>query len=278
MNKIGTIIVNWNSLQFTLDFLEMYRNSHIKGDQLVLVNNSPEDNDEVLKIKEKYIKVINTNKNLGYAGALNKGMNYLDKEDIDWILLINNDVKIDSKFIERLRSLKDRNTIYSPVITNHDSDIVQNTGGKLVLLYGGTINLNKGVQIQDIKKVDPDFLSGCCLFFHKEVLEKVGYLDESYGSYYEDVEWCFRAREKGVSLEVLWDLTLPHYHSMSTSNNSGFKDYLIAKNSIKFAKSDLNKFNASVFIFFSMLTGFFWVLPRPKNLPYFFRGVKDGLL
>jgi GT2 family glycosyltransferase len=205
-------------------------------------------------------------------------MNYLDKEDIDWILLINNDVKIDSKFIERLRSLKDRNTIYSPVITNHDSDIVQNTGGKLVLLYGGTINLNKGVQIQDIKKVDPDFLSGCCLFFHKEVLEKVGYLDESYGSYYEDVEWCFRAREKGVSLEVLWDLTLPHYHSMSTSNNSGFKDYLIAKNSIKFAKSDLNKFNASVFIFFSMLTGFLWVLPRPKNLPYFFRGVKDGLL
>ena len=210
---------------------------------------------------------------------MNFGLKYLrEKTKINWFLVINNDVQISQDFLDTFRRQNDENTIYSPVITNIDKKTVQNTGGKLVLLYGGTINLNKGKQLDEIKKIEPDFLSGCCMYFHKSVIDRIGFFDESYESYFEDVDFCFRARRKGINLEVLWDLILPHYHSMSTKNISGYKDYLITRNAIKFAKADLSGIKRYIFVKLSIIVGFFWVAKRPRNLPFYFRGVKDGLL
>lgn len=278
MKNIGIVIVNWNSLKYTLSFLKDFRASRKSGDLLIIINNSPEDNTHLYQEKSSVVRIINTNKNLGYSGGLNTGIRYLLKRtECEWILLINNDVIIDSKFIEELRSQNNVNAIYSPVITNVGDDIVQNSGGKVRLLYGGTINLNKGRDFKNTKHLSLDFLSGCCLYLHKSVVDRIGLLDESYESYFEDVDYSYRAYRNGIDLEVLWDLKLPHYHSMSTKNNSGYKDFLIARNAIKFAKSNLNGISKMIFIIQSIIVGFFWVLPRPKNLSYFFNGVIKGL-
>lgn len=279
MKKIGIVITNWNSLKYTLGFIKDFKRLRPQGSTLVIVNNSPEDNTRLLKEKSKIITIINTDKNLGYAGGLNQGILYLkDKTEVDWFMLMNNDVKLTKEFFADLLKLENQNTIYSPVIINVEDDIVQNTGGKLVLYYGGTLNLNKGNQFQEMVKAEPDFLSGCCLFMNRKVIEKVGELDEFYESYYEDVEYSFRARKKGIKLEVLWDTPLRHYHSMSTKNISGYKDFLITRNSLWFARKDLIFPRKYIFIFFAVVIGFFWVLPRPKNLPFYFKGVIKGLL
>jgi len=255
LNKIGVVTVNYRSLQYTLQFVEGISKS-IKDYLLIVVNNSPEDTQKLKELESKEVILINSKKNSGYSGGLNLGLKYLQKNtNCEWFLIGNNDVIIDDEFISEIGKLTDKDTIYSPVIMNVGNDIVQNTGGDIGILYGGTINVNKGKHISEIKKTQPDFLSGCFLYFHKNVLDKVGYFDESYESYFEDVD-----------------------HSMSTKDNTGKKDFLIARNAIYFAKKDLNGIKKYLFIFFSILVGFFWVLPRPKNLPYFFRGVKEGLL
>lgn len=278
LKKIGIVITNWNSLKYTLDFIKAFNRFRSQGSNLVIVNNSPEDNQKLLKEKSQTVKIINTNKNLGYAGGLNQGIRQLLQDGkTDWFLLMNNDVKLTKKFFDDLLEVKDENTIYSPVILNVENDIVQNTGGKLVLHYGGAINLNKGSQFQEIVKIEPDFLSGCCLFMNRKVIEKVGELNELYESYYEDVDYSFRARKEGIKLEILWDTPLRHYHSMSTKNISGYKDFLITRNSLWFARRDLAFSRKQIFIFFAVVIGFFWVLPRPKNLPYYFNGVIKGL-
>lgn len=279
MKKLGIVIVNWNSLKYTLEFSNAFKKLRPQGSILVVVNNSPEDNEKLSKISSDTVIVLNTNGNLGYAGGLNRGIKYLQKDKrVDWYLLINNDVKLTKDFINDLLQVTDTNTIYSPVIVNMHDDIVQNTGGDMRIFIGGTVNLNKGKHFEKIIRKTPDFLSGCCLFMHKNVVEKVGEMDEFYESYYEDIDYSFRARRKGVKLEVLWNTKLRHHHSMSTKNISGYKDFLITRNSIWFAQKDLSFPRKQIFVFFGILVGFFYVLPRPRNLPFYFRGVKEGLL
>lgn len=278
MKQIGVVTVNYRSLKYTFEFAEAIGKT-LDNYLLVIVNNSPEDADKLKKLESKNIVIINSQRNVGYSGGLNIGMEYIiQKTQIDWLLIGNNDVIITDEFIKKLSELTDENTIYSPVIMNVKDDIVQNTGGNVGILYGGTINVNKGKNLSEIKKVQPDFLSGCFLFFHKVVIQKVGLFDEEYESYFEDVDFSMRAMRKGVRLEIVWDWTLRHYHSMSTKHNSGEKDYLIARNAIYFAKKDLTSIRKYVFIFSAIVIGFFWVLPRPKNLPFYFKGIMKGLL
>lgn len=278
MKKLGIVIVNWNSLKYTLEFIKTFESLKLSKSFIIIINNSPKDNQKLDELRSESIRLVNTNENLGYAGGLNKGIKYLlENTDSEWILLVNNDVKLTQELFYAFDNLEDKNTIYSPVIVNTNDDIVQNTGGGIRVYLGGTINLNKGVEFNKIKKLDPDFISGCCMYMHKDVIKKVGYFDEEYGSYFEDVDFSLRAKEKGIKLQILWDTMLRHYHSMSTKNISGFKDFLITRNSLWFARRDLKFPKKQIFMFFAVVVGFFSILPRPKNLPFYFRGVIKGL-
>src|SRR5437763_1022511 len=62
--------------------------------ELVIVNNST--NIDLEKLKEKYISVINTEKNLGYFGGIKFGMDQYTTNDIDYIVICNNDIEIKS--------------------------------------------------------------------------------------------------------------------------------------------------------------------------------------
>lgn len=278
MKKIGIVIVNWNSLKYTNSFISDFKSISPTDSTLVVVNNSKEDNTQLLKKQSKNIKIINTNSNLGYAGGLNKGIEYLKKKtECDWFLLINNDVKLTRELFSDLLNVEDTNTIYSPVILNINNDIVQNTGGRINIWVGGAINLNKEKLYKDIKKVNPDFVSGCCMFVSKDVIIKVGDFEESYGSYCEDVDFCVRAVKGGVRLEILWDTVLRHYHSMSTKNISGYKDYLITRNVLWFARRNIIGLKKYLFILNSIVVNFFTILTRYRNLKHYFTGVRDGL-
>lgn len=277
MKKLGIVTVNYRSLKYTLQFVEGISKS-IKDFVLVVVNNSPEDNDRLLEESSEFIIIINTNDNHGYSGGLNIGIDYLQQNtDSDWILLINNDVKLTKSFFNDLMSLEDENTVFSPTIVNIHNDIVQNTGGKLNIWIGGALNINKGKKIHKTTKTKPDFLSGCCLFMSMKVLDKVGKLNDNYGSYCEDMDFSYRAIEKGVKLEVLWDTILRHYHSMSTKSIPGYKDFLITRNLLWFAKKNLKFPRRQILIFNSIVVGFFTILTRPQNLSFFFKGVIEGL-
>ena len=57
-------------------------------------------------------------------------------------------------------------------------------------------------------------LTGCCLLVRREVLQKVGAFDERYGiGFFEDDDWCIRAREAGFELLVALNVFIHHFGS-----------------------------------------------------------------
>jgi GT2 family glycosyltransferase len=278
---IGIVTVNWNGYEVTHNLVKQILENTYQDFRLIVVNNSPDDKskfDQDPYFTDHRIEMIHSPINAGYSGGLNLGMKtLLLSPQISHFLLLNNDVVIEKEFIDQLLCLgKDENKIYAPLILYQDTDLVQNTGGNIYIWLGGGMNLNKNVPVTKIHKSQPDFLSGCILFMRREIIEKVGLFDEVFGSYFEDTDYCFRAKAIGIDLEILWGIQARHFHSYSTQGNKNYKVYLLNRNQIIFAKKHLSPIPRIVFITAAIVRGFLFNLFSNRFSNYL-KGVKEGL-
>jgi GT2 family glycosyltransferase len=278
---IGIVTVNWHGFEVTRNLVAQILKNDVQPLRLVVINNSPEEKvqfDADALFTNDMIAVIHSAENIGYAGALNQGIKMLlAVPEVSNFLLMNNDVEIAENFLSQMLAEAQRpDRIYAPLILYRDTDRVQNTGGKLHLWLGGTINLNKDTPVSQIRKIAPDFLSGCILFMHRTVVDKVGLFDERFGSYYEDLDYSLRARAAVVVIEILWQIEARHFHSYSTQGDGSYKVYLLNRNQILFAKKHLPPIQREFFIISAVLRGFLQNLPGGR-FPAYLRGVQEGL-
>jgi len=68
-----------------------------------------------------------------------------------------------------------------------------------------------------------DYISGCALLVRKQVIEKIGMLDPVYHSYYEDTDWCVRAKRQGYKIIYVPESKL--WHKGSSSTGGGYTSY-----------------------------------------------------
>jgi hypothetical protein len=276
---ITAILVNWNKFNETQFVSNLLLNTNYPNLNIVISNNNPQHNKKTVDFANKFKKIhyINNNKNIGYSGGINKAIKFSFKNiKSQFFLILNTDVSFDKNFLKNLSKNNRKDTIYSPVVLYEGTKLIQNTGGKLSIITGGTININKNKQKKFMKKIQPDFLSGCCLFFHNSIIKNIGFFYEPFESYYEDVDFCFRAVKKNFKLKIIWDQFLYHKHSSSTRNNKMYKSYLIIRNSIIFAQKNLKSPIKYLFIFNSIVTNFLYRFTT-ISISKFVKAVISGL-
>ena len=281
MTAFGIVTVNWHGFDATLHLVRQVLGNDEQDFHMVVVNNACDEAplfDQEPTFRDPRLRVIHSPKNVGYTGGLNLGLNaLLANPNISHFLLLNNDVEFDAGFLRQmLTASSDPARIYAPVILYRDSGLVQNTGGTIHLWLGGTLNANKNVPLAAMRRKQPDFLSGCVLFMQRGVVEKLGLFDENFGSYCEDLDYCLRAKNQGVGLEVLWEVSVRHFHSLSTRGNSGYKVYLLNRNQILLAKKHFSPIKRGIFILAAVLRGSLQSLLQRQFRAYL-RGVKEGL-
>ncbi len=197
--RVTIILVNYNGGRITrecVDSLKRMRNQDY--DVLIVDNCSTDDSPDELKrayAEDPQISVIATEENRGFAGGNNFGIRAAIENGAEWILLLNNDTEVEEDFLDRMVRDIDRDTIYAPRI-NLFSD-------RTTPWYAaGQIDFNTGI----VKNGDPEkggevtFASGCCMLFSSDVFRKIGEMDEGYFMYYEDVDYCLRARAAGIRI------------------------------------------------------------------------------
>ena len=89
------------------------------------------------------------------------------------------------------------------------------------------------------KAVEVTFASGCCMCIPSAVVRNVGLLDESYFLYEEDVDYCFRLRQKEIKIYYVPKAIIYHKVSSSTSKTrkmSGTTQYYMIRNKYFFIK------------------------------------------
>jgi GT2 family glycosyltransferase len=85
-----------------------------------------------------------------------------------------------------------------------------------------------------------DAVSGCAMLVKREVIDAIGLLDEEYFFSFEDLDWCFRAREAGFKTVLAAHATAYHEGGRSMGPRSPQRLYYAARNHLRFAgKNDL---------------------------------------
>ncbi|OGL42460.1 MAG: hypothetical protein A2042_06475 [Candidatus Schekmanbacteria bacterium GWA2_38_11] len=224
-DKIGIVLLNYNNS--TLDTLECV-NALIKSgcaqEQIFILDNDSEKKYKDILIKHIPGKVVMSFNpvNSGFAKGCNIGIKYfLNRENISYILLLNNDTIVPVNFLKDLITpflhLDPTVGIVSPLIYyNTDKNQVWYGGVNYIPSIGCyTHNTDKN-KIPINGYVDTNVTTGCCMLFRKTLIEKVGFLDEDYFMYFEDVDFSLKVRRAGF--RILLNVDAHIFHKVGTSS------------------------------------------------------------
>lgn len=178
------------------------------------------------KAKVKFMIIDNDQSNRGFAKAVNLGIKKALRQKISHVLLINPDVIVPKNF---LKSISHNSAdIVAPVIKfKRNNQQVKDFGGLVNLNWGTTVHMEN----QPIKT--PDYVSGAAMLIKSQVFQKIGLFDERFFLYFEDVDFCLRAKQAGFKLAVEPKAVVFH-QLQEGKQKSWFKKYHHFKSQLTF--------------------------------------------
>jgi GT2 family glycosyltransferase len=290
--KVSIVIVNWNGLEDTIECLESLKKVGYPNYEVIVVDNGSTGNDaQVLREKfGDYIHLIANEKNYGFAGGLNIGMRYaLANSASAYILLLNNDIVVAPDFLHQLISFAEADTslgIIGPKNYCYNSpNLIDSMGANMNMWTGKGKCL--GYRHADTGKFDVplevDWL-GPCVLLKAEVIQKIGFYDESYFCYCEDIDYCIRVKKAGYKVMTVPQAKIWHKGGHSTQKMTGLISYYAGRNRFRFMKKHATPWQYRFFLIyffcvhFWLATGYYLVFHRSlKQVINFYRGVRDGL-
>ncbi len=218
---IGVIIVTFNNERDIVACLTSLLAATEKiMTSIIVIDNASSDTTVscISKIfTKKQLTLIPNSRNIGFAKAVNQGIKLLTKQGVQKILFLNPDTIVDVKFLIHL--LQSQNDLVSPVISfKKGNTLYYDIGGRVNWLLGRQYNLLMNHRPRKSSNEVLDYLSGSCLLVDKKVFKKVGLFNEKYFLYFEDVDFCLRAKKAGFRMGVVADAII--FHAVSASSNA----------------------------------------------------------
>ncbi len=291
--KVIITILNFNKCMDTIECIDSLEKINYPNYEIVLVDNGSKDNSAEL-FKAKYssnpkITLLINNNNLGFTGGNNLAIRHFIKGGVDYFLLLNNDTVVEPGFLTQLVNVAeadDKIGIVGPKIYKFGSnDILFCAGTKTIPFFGQPFLRGNGKKddgrYDKVKAVD--YISGTALLIKKNVIERIGLLDEKFFAYFEDWDWCIRARKHGFKCVYVPDAILWHKGSSTIGFKSPLYYYYMTRNRILFARKHLGwlKFLflfSPYFITYRLLLPILMLLFRRdiSSIKAIIKGVHDG--
>jgi hypothetical protein len=238
---ISFITVNYNGLAHTRELLLSMKRYLAGFNYEVIVVDNGSYSDETLSLRSDFPEYvfIRSEKNLGFAGGNNLGIN---ESTGRYIMLINNDTLLTDSSVALLPAFMDRNpdiAALSPKIHFFKPPGTIQFAGYTELSSVTLRNKINGYSQPDIGQYDVPaetyFVHGAAMMVRREAIEKAGLMCEEYFLYYEELDWAMRFRESGYKLWYVPAALIVHKESMSTGVDTPLKKYYMTRNRLLFA-------------------------------------------
>lgn len=193
---ISIIIVNWNGRKWLHDCLFSLKGQAYKKFEVILVDNASSD-DSVSYVKKNFpwVTIIRNTTNRGFAGGNNDGLKISKGE---YILLLNNDTKVEKdflkNFIEAFDKIPNLGCVQSKLLLMNkpdETDLVGSywTDSSFLYYYG----YMKDASLKKYNTPMPFFSNkGASVLIKKKIIDKLGLFDDDFWCYYEETDFCCR--------------------------------------------------------------------------------------
>lgn len=239
--KTAVVILNWNGIKWLEKFLATFIR-HSKDANIFIADNASTDN-SVSFVRRNFptVKTIINENNDGYAKGYN---NVLRQISAKYFVLINSDIQVTKNWLSPIIDLMDNNTTISacqPKVLDYNIrekfEYAGASGGFIDNLgypfCRGRIfkNIEKDKeQYNDVTEIF--WATGACLFVREDLFWEVGGLDEDFFAHQEEIDLCWRLKNKGYKIMVEPKSLVYHVGGGTLNASSPFKTYLNFRNNL----------------------------------------------
>lgn len=237
MIQLSVIIPNYNGIRFLktcFDSLNTQKGQTWLKEVIIVDNNSSDNSVQFIKKNYPQFILIENTDNLGFARAINQGIEVSSGE---YIFVLNNDIELEKDCITNLlECIKQDSLIFAAsakMIQYYEREKIDDAGDEYTIL-GWTKRVGYGNPTTEYNK-SRNIFSACAgaAIYRKSILEDIGYFDEKFFAYMEDVDLSYRAKINGYE-NVLCSEAIVYHVGSGTSGTryNKFKIKLAARNNI----------------------------------------------
>ena len=239
--SVAVIVVNWNGWRMSIDCLHSLRTSKNADWHLFLVDNASTDDsrDHLGNLGDDVTLIMSPN-NGGWTGGNNIGICTALQSEYSHFLFLNNDAMVGPHTLSCLLDTF-KSSVSQPILGPIHRDPLGNLD-----FVGATIDRRTGrpseMHASEIDHASSSmtyptaYIRGAALFAHREHLATVGLFDDQFYLYYDDTDWCFRARSMGYAIEMVRDAEVTHIGSASVGHISPLWIYFMVRNGLLFVE------------------------------------------
>lgn len=264
---IAVVVLNWNGQGLLKKFLpSVIANTNEKIAEVIVVdNNSTDLSREILEQEFSNLRILFFDKNLGYAGGYNRAINEIEAK---YIVLLNSDVETPENWLEPLYDYAEANqnvACLQPKILSYNEpnkfEYAGASGGYIDYLgfpfcRGRILDMveEDSGQYDDI--ADVFWCSGAALFVDRYKYIELGGLDSNFFAHMEEIDFCWRAKNRGYDLKVIPQSKIYHLGGGSLPMNHPHKLFLNYRNNLLMLHKNMDKSlftkTMSIRVFFDM--------------------------
>ena len=242
-SSVQAIVLNYRTPEQTALAVRSIDTSTHAAATIVVDNASDDGSVARLTPRLAGARIIANSANAGFSGGCNVGIRAALEDGAAYVLLLNSDAVLAPHAIEGLLAAARAHPdvgIFAPVILSREEpDRIASAGIRYSPSTGRMRHLAAG---QPISLLAPgtlhavDAVSGCAMFVRRDVFENVGLLDEAFFFYFEDVEFCLRARRAGFGIACVPGAIAYHEGGRSIGRRSTGRVYFAARNHLRLAR------------------------------------------
>ena len=232
--SVAVIVLNYNQEKETTRCLETLQTlAYPSFEVLVIDNGSHRNVAELLRGHFPAVSWMRLPENVGFAAGCNRGIRWALDRGAEAVLLLNNDASVETDLLDKMVESAEQDATVGVV----GAVIYPKEDPNRPFLAGMRFDF-LSARIKRIppnpKKEDVPVVSGSCLLIKRELLEKLDGLDERFFIYYEETDFCYRARRMGWRVKYDARAKVTHAEGSTFGRASAATRYLYTRNRLLF--------------------------------------------
>jgi len=227
IDKVAIIVLNWNGKEDTTKCLQSIQKLTYRGAEIIIVDNGSTDgSQDHFRTHFPHFTLIETGENLGYAGGNNVGLTYALNRPFEYFFILNNDTIVDSSiveaFLEGFNQYPNVGILGAKIYLMNEPGRFDHFGGnwnakRLEFNYVGYREVDDQKTWEQPQELD--YVCGAGIMIRRAVFETIGLFDPRFFLFWEETDFCFRARRAGFG--VMFQPKALIWHKVSASFKGG---------------------------------------------------------